>query len=95
MNKRWRTILYFLITNLIFVGLILGIYAVGFEYDKANKLCPETVQVSYDVSLSGIYGQRWVRFAQIMLSVGAIIDVVVCFIWYRKNQSKKESSISI
>lgn len=95
MNKKWKTILYFLLINLALFVLIVGIYAFGFEYDKANKLYPETVQTSYDTSISGVYGERWVRFAQVMLSLGVIIDFVVCFIWYRKNQRKEESKLSI
>jgi hypothetical protein len=84
----WKTILYFLLVNLAFIVLVIGIYAFGFEYDKAHKLYPETVRVSYDVSLEGIHGQRWVRFLQIMLTFGAIVDIVVIYIWFRRNQSK-------
>jgi len=91
----WKTILIFLLINLAFIALIVGIYAVGFEYDKANKLYPETVQVSYDVSISGVYGQRWIRLAKILISFGVIINFVVGFIWYRKIQSRRESKLSI
>ena len=91
----WKSILIFLLANLVFIVLVVALYAIGFEYDKANKLYPETVQLSYDVSISGVYGQRWVRLAQTLISFGVIIDFVMGFIWYRKIQSKGENKISI
>jgi hypothetical protein len=82
----WKTILYFLFINLVFLALVVGIYAIGYEYDKANKLYPESVQLSYDLSLGGVYGQRWARFLDTMLILGLIADIVIIFIWYRRNQ---------
>jgi hypothetical protein len=94
----WKTILYFLIVNLVFLTLVVGIYAIGYEYDRANKLYPESVRVSYDVSLGGIHGQRWVRFLDAMLILGLTADIVIIFIWYiryRMNHSQKQSLNSI
>ncbi len=86
----WKTISYFLFINLVLLALVVGIYAIGFEYDKANELYPESVQMSYDVSLGGIYGQRWVRFLDAMLIIGLIADIVIIFIWYRRNYTLKQ-----
>ncbi len=72
------------------MALVVGIYAIGFEYDKANELYPESVRMSYDVSLGGIYGQRWVRFLDAMLIIGLIADIVIIFIWYRRNYTLKQ-----
>ena len=76
-------ILYFLLINLAYFALVVVIYAVGFEYDKAYKLYPEDVQLSYDLSIGGVYGQRWVRFFEVAIYVGVIVDLVLGFMWYR------------
>ncbi|MEP7037407.1 MAG: hypothetical protein ABI891_03605 [Acidobacteriota bacterium] len=91
----WKTILYFLLINFVVFILIIGIYAIGFEYDKANKLYPETIQLSYDSSISEVYGQRWVRFAQISIVIGLLTDVVLGFIIYRKKVIKEENKFLV
>ena len=82
----WKTILYFLLINFAFVILVVGIYAIGFEYDNAHQIYPETVRVSYDLSLAGRYGQRWVKFLKIMLIFGVLADIVAVSIYYTRNQ---------
>ncbi len=91
----WKTILYFLLINFIVFILIIGIYAIGLEYDRANKLYPESVQTSYDTSISGVYGQRWVRLTHISLIIGSLTDVVVGFIIYRKKHIRVEDKLSV
>lgn len=90
MNQIWKTILYFLLINLTLLILVIGISAVGYEYDKAYQLYPESVELSYDLSLGGVYGQRWVRFFQTMLILGLIADIVIIFIWYRGIQRERQ-----
>ena len=84
----WKSILYFLLINLGYFALVVTIYALGYEYDKANHLYPESVQVSYDVSLGGVIGQRWVRFAQTAIAIGIAIDLILGVLWYRKRIAK-------
>ena len=81
----WKSILYFVPINLGYFTLVIIIYALGYEYDKANQLYPESIQVSYDVSLGGVYGQRWVRFLQVAIPLGLLIDLVIGSIWYLKR----------
>ena len=81
-------ILYLVLINLgCFIALVV-ITTIGHEYDKAYKLYPETVQLSYDLSISGIYGERWIRFFKAALLVGGILDLVLIFMWYRKRPAK-------
>ena len=87
----WKSILYFLLINLGCFALVVTIYGLGYEYDKANHLYPEDVWVSYDVSIAGIYGQRWVRFAEAAITIGILVDLVVGVIWYRKRRATFDS----
>ncbi|HUR99281.1 MAG TPA: hypothetical protein VMZ26_14540 [Pyrinomonadaceae bacterium] len=64
MGKTLKKAIVFLVANLLFAAVVITVYGVGYEYDKANKLYPESIQVSYDVSI-GVYGQRWERVAKI------------------------------
>ena len=84
----WKSILYFLLINLGYIALVITVYAIGYEYDHANQIYPESVQLSYDLYISGIYGQRWGRFAEIALSVIAVVDLVVVSIWYLKRPAR-------
>ena len=90
-SNMWKLILYFVLINLGYFALVVAIYAFGWEYDKANKLYPEVVQLSYDLSISGIYGQRWVRFLQGATAAGLVADVVIAFIWYLRRPEKSAS----
>lgn len=89
-----KTIRNFLLLNVAFVVLTVAVYAVGYEYDKANQLYPETLWVSYDFSIGNVYGQRWVRLAKTSILFVVIADIVTIFIWYRKRQDEKAISHS-
>jgi hypothetical protein len=78
---------HFILVNLLFVTLVVAIYAIGYEYDKANKLYPELKSLSYDLSML-VYGERWVRFAEVMLGLGTGADAVMLMFWYRNIQKK-------
>ena len=83
----WKPILYFLLINLVYFALVITIYAVGYEYDVKNELYPEYIRVSYDVDV-GAYGQRWVRFAQVALPLGVVMDLVIGLLWYLKRPAE-------
>jgi len=89
-----KTIRNFLLLNFAFVILTVVVYAVGYEYDKANQLYPETLQVSYDFSVGNVYGLRWQRAVMVSSLFVVIADIVVGFIWYRKRQEEKVISHS-
>jgi hypothetical protein len=36
----FKKALLFLTANVLFIGIVIGIYAAGYEYDRANKLHP-------------------------------------------------------
>ena len=91
----WRTVFYFLLINFVVFILIIGIYAIGFEYDRGNKICPEIVVASSDTFIGNVYGQRWVRFAQISIVIGLLTDFVFGFIFYRKKHIKVEDKLSV
>jgi len=40
------------------------------------------------VSLGGVIGQRWVRFAQTAIAIGIAIDLILGVLWYRKRIAK-------
>jgi len=89
-----RALLYLLLINIAYFSLVVAIYAFGFEYDKAYKLYPESIQLSYDMSIRG-YGQRWVRFLEYSIWFGVIADLVLCYIWYRRKQIAGKDDLSI
>jgi len=88
-----RKITKLLLLNIVLFTLAIGIYAVGYEYYKANKIHPEM----YDFSHLGItvYGKRWERISKSIVSVAVIVDIVVLMILYRQNQRKNESIFSL
>ena len=94
MNETLRKSLLFLFANLFFAVIVVAVYALGYEHDRANKLYPELKQVSYDVSLE-VYGQRWERVAKILISLGIITDAAVLLAWYRKRESSNRSRLDI
>jgi len=55
MNSTLKKALLFLTANLLFAVFVTAVYAVGYEYDKANKLYPESKRLSYDLSMQ-VYG---------------------------------------
>ncbi|HXG84411.1 MAG TPA: hypothetical protein VNI84_10320 [Pyrinomonadaceae bacterium] len=82
-----------LIRNLIFVSLLffalaLGSISFGYEYDKANKLYPETKWVSYDLAIGNVYGERTQRLAKASFSFGILLDAIAIVIWYRDRKNK-------
>ena len=84
----WKAILYFLLINLGYFALVTIIYAVGYEYDRAYRIYPEAVRLSYDLSISGVYGQRWVRFFQSAVVIGLFTDLVIATLYYWKRPVK-------
>ena len=87
-----KTIRDFLLLNVAFVILTVAVYAIGYEYDKANQLYSETINFD-DLSLMA-YGQRWKRITMASSLIVVIADIVTIFIWYRKRQNEKAVSHS-
>ena len=79
----WKSILNFVLVNLAFIIVAVAIYAVGYEYDKAYKLYPESLMFG-DFGIEGVYGQRWVRSLKAMLVFGAVADLIIILVWFRK-----------
>jgi hypothetical protein len=94
MNATLKKALLFLTANLLFAVFVTAVYAVGYEYDKANKLYPESKQLSYDLSMQ-VYGQRWERVAKTLIAVGIVIDATLLLVWYRKRQSNNRTRVNI
>jgi hypothetical protein len=86
-------VLIFVLANFLFAALAISIYAIGYEYDKTNKLFPESKRVSYDLSLQ-VYGKRWVRFVEWTLGLGFLANSVILMIWYRNRQKGAEAGIT-
>ena len=85
MKKLTRNLI---LASLLFFALALGSISFGYEYDKANKLYPESVQMSYDLSLGNVYGQRWERLGTALFLFGVLLDAVAIVIWYRNRKTK-------
>jgi hypothetical protein len=90
-----KQIAYFLLINFFCFAFIVGVCTVGEWYDKTYKLYPETVWISYDVSLHGQYGERWGRLMEGLLLIGFAVDIVTASVWYLKNQTRLEHNLSI
>jgi hypothetical protein len=88
----FKKALVFILANFLFVVVAIAIYAIGYEYDKANKLHPESKWMSYDMSMQ-VYGERWARFAKVMLGIGILADGAMLMIWYRDKQKRNGNSI--
>ncbi len=84
----------FIVLNLVIIILAISVYAIGYEYDKAYQLHPETYFFLYDAAITA-YGKRWERIAKAIIFLLLIFDLVIGFIWYRneKNSKYNESSI--
>ena len=87
-----KKIVKLLLLNSLLFATAVGIYAVGFEYDKANQLYPEMYNFASDASIV-TYGKRWERIAIAMISFGLMFDVVAIMIWYRKKQIEVNNSL--
>ena len=74
---------------MIIVVVAVTIYALGYEYDKANELYLESVFFASDASIS-TYGRRWSRLSQIILLITLLFDIILIFLWFRKRQTEKE-----
>lgn len=46
-----KNVLLFILGNICIGILIIAIYAVGYEYDKAHQIYPEMKRMSYDMSM--------------------------------------------
>jgi hypothetical protein len=93
--KMLKTFFYLLTLNVIYFGFVAAITDFGFEYHKAHKLYPETLRISYDATIGGVYGQRWIRFFEYAVWFGVIADLVLCYIWYRRKQIAGKDDLSI
>jgi hypothetical protein len=94
MNATLKNALLFLAANLFFAVIVIAVYGVGYEHDKANKLYPESKQLSYDVSMQ-VYGQRWERVAKTLIAIGIVADAALLLVWYRKRQSSNRTRMDI
>lgn len=81
-----KKIFLFVVANFLFVALVIAIYGIGYEYDKANKVYPESKSVSYDVSMQ-VYGERWVRFAKMMFIIGLLANGAILMNFLRNRQN--------
>ncbi len=84
----------FVIANLVFLILVVAIYAIGYEYDSAHNLYPEFKRMGYDWGMY-VYGQRWERIGKFLLIVGGITDAVILLGWYQKRQSKEAIALDL
>ena len=81
-----------MLTILLFTCAVV-IYAVGYEYDKANKIYPEIYYFS-DAGIM-VYGKRWERISKIIASSAVIIDVVAIMVLCRQNLREDERFFSL
>jgi len=89
-----KKILLLILANLVFVGSVVAVYAIGYEYDLENELYPEYVPMSYDWGMD-VYGRRWDRAAKTLLIVGVLADAVIMLTWYRKRQNKNNNFLDL
>jgi len=84
----------FILANIVFIAVVIANYGIGYEYDKAHRLFPETKWMSYDWSMQ-VYGQRWDRVAKALFTIGGLANVVILLTWYRKRQNKQRSALDL
>jgi hypothetical protein len=89
-----KTIWNLLLLNFAFIILAVGVYAIGYEYDKANQLYSEAYYFASDASIT-VYGKRWERLAKLLILLTVIADIVIGFIWFRRKQSRNEKILFI
>lgn len=92
MRRTFKRLAVLLIADVVFIAIVIAVYAIGYEYDRDYKLYPESVLVSYDVSMQ-VYGQRWERLAKFLLTVGGVANFVILLSWYRESQKRSKVSI--
>ena len=83
-----------MLLNLLVISLAIVIYAVGYEYDNANKLYPEAYYFSYDAAIT-VYGKRWERISTVLIILCGLIDVVAVFIWIRNKQKTNKNILDL
>jgi len=88
-----KEIIKLLLLNSFLLIFAVGIYAVGYEYDKANKIHPEMYYFS-DAGIM-VYGKRWERVSKVLISTAVIIDIVAIMVLYRKRQSKNSNLLNL
>ncbi|MEP7075063.1 MAG: hypothetical protein ABI878_04570 [Acidobacteriota bacterium] len=76
-----------LLVNCLLVALAVGVYAMGYKYDKANSLFPEADNPSSDFVVD-VYGKRWRRTSDAILFFGVILDAVLAMMWFRSTNDK-------
>ncbi|MBA3601873.1 MAG: hypothetical protein H0W45_11705 [Acidobacteria bacterium] len=92
MRKAVRNLL---LVSLFFFVLAFGGCWVGVSYDERNKLYPEPNWIGYDVSIGKVYGKRWERIGNTLLSVGLVIGSIAIVIYYREKQIEDKSIIDL
>jgi hypothetical protein len=89
-----KTFWYFFLLNVAYAVVVVTVYALGFEYDKANKLYPEAVSFGHTI-IMGRHGQRWVRFLKYSVWLGVLADAVFGYFWYRRMHVGTRDNLSI
>lgn len=89
-----KKVLLLLLSNLVFIAIVVTVYAIGYEYDRAYRLFPEYQQMSYDWGMY-VYGKRWERVATAMLIVGALTNAAILLRWYRNWQQNSGTNLDL
>lgn len=89
-----KKVLLFLVLNIVFGAAVVSVYAIGYEYDKAHRLYPESKLLSYDLSMQ-VYGERWARIAKVLLGLGLLADAVLILTWHRKHQNNQRHILDL
>ncbi|MEP6945020.1 MAG: hypothetical protein ABJA02_03825 [Acidobacteriota bacterium] len=87
-----KKIALLLVSNLCLIIVAIGIYAAGFEYDKANNLALEPDNAASDFVVM-TYGKRWERVAKGIVSAVIILDAIILMVWYRGIQASDRKSL--
>jgi len=64
----------------------------GIDYDRQNKLYPET---DYSCVIMTVYGKRWERLGLTTFSLGTVLTFSAFIAWRRKKQSKEKSILDL
>ena len=89
-----KKIIKLILLNIFLFTCAVVIYAVGYEYDKANKIYPEMYFFASDASIM-VYGKRWERISKIIASITVIIDSVAIITLYMQNQREDKKVFSL
>lgn len=79
-----RKFLLLIFANLLFLGLVICIYALGYEYDRASGL---KQRVDFGDVTFYAYGERWRDISFVLIGVGALIDLVLVAMWFIKRKT--------